>query len=37
MMCTIKKKRTTKSAPHMHIWWVGWRRGVFWKKKKFYI
>jgi len=35
MMWTDKNKKKTKSAPHMRIWWVGWRRGVF-RKKKFY-
>jgi len=31
----VKIKKKTKSAPHRRIWWVGWGRGVFWKKIKF--
>jgi len=27
------KKKKTNSAPHRHVWWVGWRMGVFQKKK----
>jgi len=36
MMWIIKNKKNkkAKSTPHMRIWWVGWRRGVFRKKKK---
>jgi len=33
MMWTIKNIKT-KSTPHMRIWWVGWRRDVFRKRKK---
>jgi len=25
-------EKNAKSAPRKLIWWVGWRRGVFWKK-----
>jgi len=27
------KKKKTKSALHRRVWWVGWERGVYRKKK----